>query len=107
MKVHPVLFGFFDSFCALRMKRGKNNEKKERKKERLTEHSADAHHGLEDRAGEAGWEPQGNAIGQAQLQGLVLGHVEKPGVGVDAIFLQCPGCPQQPPLLLVPPQCMV
>ena len=81
--------------------------KGERKKLRLTEHSADAHDGLEDGVGEAGSEPQGNAVGQTQPQGLVLGHEEKLGVGVDAVFLQSPGRPQQPALLLLPPQRVV
>lgn len=62
---------------------------------------------MKDGAGEGGAEPQGHAVGQAQPQGLVLGHEEQPGVGVDAALLQSPCCPQQPLLLLLPPQCMV
>lgn len=84
--------------------------KKERKKETklwLTEHSADAHHSLKDGVGEAGSEPQGDAVGKTQLQRLVLGHEVQSGVGVDAIFLESPGCSQQPLLLLLPPQHMV
>lgn len=92
---------------AKRKKERKKDRVRERKKLRLTEHSADAHDGLEDGVGEAGSEPQGNAVGQTQPQGLVLGHEEKLGVGVDAIFLQGPGCPQQPALLLLPPQRVV
>ena len=88
-------------------KERKKNRVRERKKLKLTEHSADAHDGLEDGVGEAGSEPQGNAVGQTQPQGLVLGHEEKLGVGVDAIFLQGPGRPQQPALLLLPPQRVV
>lgn len=74
---------------------------------RLTEHSTDPHHGLEDRAGEAGSEPQASAVRQTYLQGLVLGNKHQPGICVDAIFLQSPGCSQQPLLLLLPPQRMV
>lgn len=81
--------------------------RRDQKKENLTKHSADAHHCLEDGVGEAGPEPQGNAVGQTQFQGLVLVHEDDPGVSVDAVFLQSPGSAQQPPLLLLPPQSMV
>lgn len=74
---------------------------------RLTEHSADAHHSLKDRGGEARSESQGDAVWEIQIQGFVLRHEKQLGVGVDAIFLQSPGCPQQPELLLLPPQGMV
>lgn len=45
-----------------RRETGKEGQERGRKK-KLTEHSADAYHGLEDRAGEADFEPQGNAVG--------------------------------------------
>lgn len=74
---------------------------------RLTEHPADAHHRLEDGAGEARLESQGDPVRETQVQGLVLRQEEQLGISVDAVFLQSPGRTQQPPLLLVPPQCMV
>lgn len=73
----------------------------------LTEHSADAHHGLEDRVGEAGTKPQADAIRQAQPQGFVLGHEDQPGISVNLVFFQSPGSSQKPSLLLFPPQGMI
>lgn len=96
-------FSSLDSECGHKF----SKERTKDRKLRLTEHSADAHHSLKDGVGEAGSEPQGDAVGETQLQGLVLGNEEQPGVGMDAIFLQSPGRPQQPLLLLLPPQCMV
>lgn len=74
---------------------------------RLTEHSADTHHTLKDGAGEACSESQGDAARETQIQGFVLRHEKQLGVSVDFIFLQSPGCPEQPALLLLPPQCVV
>lgn len=73
------------------------------KKQNLTDHPTDAHHSLKDGVGEARFEPQGDAARETQIQGLVLRHEEQLGIGMDAIFLQSPGCAQQPLLLLFPP----
>lgn len=77
------------------------------RKLRLTEHAADSHHRLQNGVGEASSQSQGDATGEVNSQGLVLGHEEQLGVSMDAVLLQSPGCPQQPHLLLLPPQCMV
>lgn len=74
---------------------------------RLTEHSADTHHSLKDGAGEARSESQGDAARETHIQGFVLLHEKQLGVSMDFIFLQSPGCPEQPALLLLPPKCVV
>lgn len=74
---------------------------------RLTEHLADSHHCLQNGVGEASSQPHGDATGEAESQGLVLRHEEQLGISVDTVLLQGPGCPQQPHLLLLPPQRMV
>lgn len=73
----------------------------------LTQYSADAYDAAEQRCREGGLEADSCPVGQAQSQGLVLGHEAEPGVGMDPTLVKCPGRPQDPLLLLLPPQRMV
>lgn len=86
----------------------RKTEKAERgKKEKPTEHPADSHHGLEDGVGEAGPQHHSFTVGQTQFKWLMLRHEQQTGISVNPVFLQSPGCPQEPLMLLLPPQRMI
>lgn len=73
----------------------------------LTQNPADSLHSAEHGAGEADTEPQGDSVRQAQPKRLVLGGEVQSSIRMDPTFIECPGCPQDPLLLLLPPNCMV